>query len=48
MDEQAFTVIGGQDAPIALDELDPHVPDGVEFETQDGGQPSWWWLLAAQ
>jgi hypothetical protein len=24
------------------------VPDGVEFETHDGGQPSWWWLLAAQ
>jgi uncharacterized protein len=45
---EIVTVIGGQGAPIALDELDPHVPDGVEFETQDGGQPSWWWLLAAQ
>jgi uncharacterized protein len=47
-DAEIVTVIGGQDAPIALDELDPHVPDGVEFETHDGGQPSWWWLLAAQ
>jgi uncharacterized protein len=45
---EIVTVIAGQDAPIALEELDPHVPDGVEFETQDGGQPSWWWLLAAQ
>jgi uncharacterized protein len=45
---EIVTVIGGQSAPIALDELDPHVPDGVEFETHDGGQPSWWWLLAAQ
>jgi DAK2 domain fusion protein YloV len=45
---EIVTVIGGQGAPIALDELDPHVPDGVEFETHDGGQPSWWWLLAAQ
>ena len=45
---EIVTVIAGQEAPIALDELDPHVPDGVEFETQDGGQPSWWWLLAAQ
>jgi DAK2 domain fusion protein YloV len=45
---EIVTVIGGQDAPITLDEVDPHVPDGVEFETQDGGQPSWWWLLAAQ
>jgi DAK2 domain fusion protein YloV len=45
---EIVTVIGGQDAPIALDELDPHVPNGVEIETHDGGQPSWWWLLAAQ
>ena len=45
---EIVTVIGGQEAPIALGEIDPHVPDGVEFETHDGGQPSWWWLLAAQ
>jgi DAK2 domain fusion protein YloV len=45
---EIVTVIAGNDAPIALDELDPHVPDGVEVETHDGGQPSWWWLLAAQ
>jgi DAK2 domain fusion protein YloV len=47
-DAEIVTVIGGQDAPIALAEIDPHVPDGVEIETHDGGQPSWWWLLAAQ
>jgi uncharacterized protein len=45
---EIVTVIAGAEAPIALDELDPHVPDGVEIETHDGGQPSWWWLLAAQ
>jgi len=45
---EIVTVIGGADAPIGLDELDPHVPDGAEIETHDGGQPSWWWLLAAQ
>jgi len=45
---EIVTVIAGESAPIALDELDPHVPDGVEIETHDGGQPSWWWLLAAQ
>ncbi len=45
---EIVTVIAGADAPIALNELDPHVPDGVEIETHDGGQPSWWWLLAAQ
>jgi uncharacterized protein len=45
---EIVTVIAGDGAPIPLDELDPHVPDGVEIETHDGGQPSWWWLLAAQ
>jgi uncharacterized protein len=45
---EIVTVIAGAEAPIGLDELDPHVPDGVEIETHDGGQPSWWWLLAAQ
>jgi hypothetical protein len=45
---EIVTVIAGADAPIGLDELDPHVPDGVEIETHGGGQPSWWWLLAAQ
>jgi dihydroxyacetone kinase-like predicted kinase len=45
---EIVTVISGEDAPIPLDEIDTHVPDGVEIETHDGGQPSWWWLLAAQ
>jgi len=45
---EIVTVIAGNGAPIPLDELDPHVPEGVEIETHDGGQPSWWWLLAAQ
>ena len=45
---EIVTVIGGEGAPIALAEIDAHVPDGVEIETHEGGQPSWWWLLAAQ
>jgi uncharacterized protein len=45
---EIVTVIGGEGAPIALEEIDTHVPDGVEIETHEGGQPSWWWLLAAQ
>jgi len=45
---EIVTVIAGEGAPISLDDLDPHVPDGVEIETHEGGQPSWWWLLAAQ
>ena len=45
---EIVTVIAGDGAPIPIDEIDPHVPDGVEIETHEGGQPSWWWLLAAQ
>jgi uncharacterized protein len=47
-DAEIVTVIGGADAPIPLDQVDAHVPDGVELEKHEGGQPSWWWLLAAQ
>jgi DAK2 domain fusion protein YloV len=45
---EIVTVIAGEGAPIALEEIDTHAPDGVEIETHEGGQPSWWWLLAAQ
>jgi len=47
-DAEILTVIAGDGAPIPLEEIDVHVPDGVEVETHEGGQPSWWWLLAAQ
>ncbi len=45
---EIVTVIAGEGAPISLAEIDTHAPDGVEIETHEGGQPSWWWLLAAQ
>ena len=45
---EIVTVIAGEEAPIPLAGIDTHVPDGVEIETHEGGQPSWWWLLAAQ
>jgi DAK2 domain fusion protein YloV len=45
---EIVTVIAGDGAPIPPDEIDTHVPDGVEIEIHEGGQPSWWWLLAAQ
>jgi DAK2 domain fusion protein YloV len=45
---EIVTVIAGDGAPIALAEIDTHAPDGVEVEVHEGGQPSWWWLLAAQ
>jgi DAK2 domain fusion protein YloV len=45
---EILTVLAGEGAPIELAEIDPHIPDGVEVEKHEGGQPSWWWLLAAQ
>jgi DAK2 domain fusion protein YloV len=45
---EIVTVIAGDGAPIPLSEIDTHAPSGVDIETHEGGQPSWWWLLAAQ
>jgi DAK2 domain fusion protein YloV len=45
---EILTVVDGEGAPIALGELEGHAPDGVELELHHGGQPHYWWLLAAQ
>jgi uncharacterized protein len=45
---ELVTVIEGERAPIPLDQLPLSLPDGVEVELQNGGQPHYWWLLAAQ
>jgi DAK2 domain fusion protein YloV len=45
---EILTVVGGDGAPIPLAELEAHAPDGVELELHEGGQPHYWWLLAAQ
>jgi dihydroxyacetone kinase-like predicted kinase len=47
-DAEIITLIRGAEAPIPLAEVETHVPAGVEVELHEGGQPSWWWLLAAQ
>lgn len=47
-DAELVTVVAGEGAPIPLSEIDSHSPNGVELELHEGGQPSWWWLLAGQ
>ena len=47
-DAELVTVIGGAEAPIALDALAGHAPSGVELEAHQGGQAHYWWLLAAE
>jgi DAK2 domain fusion protein YloV len=45
---EIVTILEGADAPIPIDELPPLTPEGIEAEVHDGGQRSYWWLLAAQ
>ncbi len=45
---EILTVISGEGTPIPLGELEGHAPEGVELELHEGGQPHYWWLLAAQ
>jgi uncharacterized protein len=45
---EILTVVGGEGAPIPLADLEGHAPEGVELELHEGGQPHYWWLLAAQ
>ena len=47
-DVEIVTVIEGQGAPIPLDQLPLELADGVELELHRGGQPHYWWLVAAQ
>jgi uncharacterized protein len=42
------TCIAGEGAPLAADAIAALAPAGVELELEDGGQPSYWWLLAAE
>ena len=44
---EIVTVIEGADAPVAAAEL-TFDPDGAEVEVMHGGQPTYWWLIAAQ
>jgi len=45
---ELLTCIAGADAPQAREAIDKAVPDGVELDYHDGGQPAWWWLFAAE
>ena len=47
-DAELITLIAGPDAPLGEEQIASLVPDGVEFELSDGGQPSYWWLVAAE
>jgi dihydroxyacetone kinase-like predicted kinase len=45
---EIVTVMEGELAPISLHQLPLELPDGIELELHHGGQPHYWWLIAAQ
>ncbi|MGI9082178.1 MAG: DAK2 domain-containing protein [Thermoleophilaceae bacterium] len=45
---ELVTCIEGQGAPLARESIELALPEGVELEFHDGGQPAWWWLLCAE
>jgi dihydroxyacetone kinase-like predicted kinase len=47
-DAELVTCIVGAEAPLGSEVVERVVPDGVQLELQDGGQPAWWWLLCAE
>jgi DAK2 domain fusion protein YloV len=47
-DAELLTLIAGPGAPLGAAQIAALVPEGVEFELSDGGQPSYWWLVAAE
>ncbi len=44
---EILTILQGADARLAIDELPIDLP-GVTVEVKRGGQPHYWWLIAAQ
>ncbi len=45
---ELISVLAGEDAPLRLGEIEGIVNGGVELELRHGGQPAYWWLLAAE
>jgi hypothetical protein len=47
-ESELISVIAGAQAPLELSELDGIMDGDVEIELRHGGQPAYWWLLAAE
>ncbi len=45
---ELISVLAGEDAPLALGDIDGMANGSVELELRHGGQPAYWWLLAAE
>jgi hypothetical protein len=45
---ELISVLAGEETPIGLGELEIDLDAGIELELRHGGQPAYWWLLAAE
>ncbi len=45
---ELVTLIEGDGAPLAGEQVAGLAPDGIELEYERGGQPAYWWLIAAE
>ncbi len=47
-DTELISVLAGDGAPLELSDLEGIMDGHVELELRHGGQPAYWWLLAAE
>ena len=47
-DREIVTCVAGAHAPLGRADVTQVVPGDVELDYHPGGQPAWWWLLAAE
>ncbi|MFL5886990.1 MAG: DAK2 domain-containing protein [Thermoleophilaceae bacterium] len=47
-DCEVLTCIAGEGAPLDEAAVAAAVPDGLDLDYHEGGQPAWWWLLSAE
>jgi hypothetical protein len=45
---ELISVLAGEGAPLNLGQVERMADAGIELELRDGGQPAYWWLLAAE
>jgi DAK2 domain fusion protein YloV len=45
---ELLTCVAGEEPPLPRSEIEARLPEEVELEYHDGGQPAWWWLLCAE
>jgi hypothetical protein len=45
---ELISVLSGENAPLEPEDVARLLDSGVELELRHGGQPAYWWLLAAE